>query len=221
MRLKTTMGQSIRTSWDDRRSTVQPLPLFVGQERSLISRFTVSIVGDACVGKTSFLRRFRSDVFDLFTYATHGASFEVHSVTLDDRVLQVEICDTGGNMRYRCLTPFIMTYARGFFVLYSVTDETSFHNLPYWLDLIKKHSSEHPRPVVIVGCKADLKDKRVVSFVTAKDFADEVGASFLEISCRDGTNIEWAFFSLLTLVERLPSETGITHQQWCSLQQRK
>ena len=45
--------------------------------------------------------------------------------------------------------------------------------------------------MVIVGCKADLEDERVVSYEMARDFADKRGA-LLEVSNKDSTNIEWA-----------------------------
>ena len=132
------------------------------------------------VGKSSFVRRFYT--------VTVGS----HIVSLDDLNHKVECLQTAKNT------------ARGFFILYSVTDKTSFHNLPYWFDHVKKHSSDiYPRPVIIVGCKADLEYERVVSYEEARDFADKRGVLLVEVSNKDGTNIEWAFTTLLAAIYSL------------------
>jgi GTPase SAR1 family protein len=48
-----------------------------------------------------------------------------------------------------------------------VTDETSFTNLKQWLSEIDRYACENVN-IMIVGCKTDMKDQRVISEKQAK-----------------------------------------------------
>lgn len=87
-------------------------------------------------------------------------------------------------------------------------------NVKTWLTEVDRYASRDVNKL-LVGNKADLKDKRKVSFNEAKAFADELGIPFLETSAKDSTNVEEAFFKLaediLKRVSSQPSEkTGPT-----------
>jgi GTPase SAR1 family protein len=52
-------------------------------------------------------------------------------------------------------------------------------------------------PVVLVGNKLDLADKRVVSSDEAKDLAEKEEILYFETSAKDGTNVEELFKMLI------------------------
>ena len=53
---------------------------------------------------------------------------------------------------------------------------------------------------MLVGTKCDLTTKKVIEYYTARDFADEKGIVFFEVSAKDGVNTELA---LMTLVAQI------------------
>ena len=178
----------------------------------------VSVVGDEGVGKSSFVQRFHSDFFRPDMPSTIGVDFASSIVTVDDRNYKLQCWDTAGKEKFRSIVTAYLRGAHGFFVVYSVTDDTSFHNLPYWFDMIrdKNQSPEHPKPVIIIGCKADLEEERVVSYESARDFADKSGALLLEVSSKDSINVEWAFVTLITTMEWMHKSQNV---QWMTSEQ--
>ncbi|XLT71900.1 hypothetical protein HN873_028326 [Arachis hypogaea] len=81
------------------------------------------------------------------------------------------------------------------FIVYDVTDEESFNNVKQWLSEIDRYASDNVNKL-LVGNKSDLTANRVVSYETAKAFADEIGIPFMETSAKDSTNVEQAFMAM-------------------------
>lgn len=79
--------------------------------------------------------------------------------------------------------------------MYDITDNASFQNTRTWLQEIDRYACENVNRI-LVGAKADLEIKRVVSYDTAKKFADSNNMQFLEASSKSGQNVENIFYSL-------------------------
>ena len=88
-------------------------------------------------------------------------------------------------------------YCGGILLVYSVTDMYSFERLSWWIDKAKTHC-EGDIPIVLAGNKCDEVSKTVVDFPTAWDFAAEKNLPLVEVSTKDGTNVELAFMTLLS-----------------------
>merc|ERR1712184_173420 len=61
---------------------------------------------------------------------------------------------------------------------------------------------------LLVGNKCDLTTKKVVDFNTAKEFADGLGIPFLETSAKNSTNVEDAFTTMATEIQKRVSSSG-------------
>ncbi|XLT43260.1 hypothetical protein HN873_035864 [Arachis hypogaea] len=81
------------------------------------------------------------------------------------------------------------------FVVYDVTDQDSFNNVKQWLNEIDRYASENVNKL-LVGNKCDLTANKVVSYETAKAFADEIRIPFMETSAKNATNVEQAFMAM-------------------------
>lgn len=79
--------------------------------------------------------------------------------------------------------------------MYDVTDQDSFNNVKTWLHEIDRYANENVVKL-LVGNKADLTAKKVVSYETAKEFADSLGIEFVETSAKNSTNVETAFMTM-------------------------
>ncbi|KAI9072624.1 hypothetical protein K1719_045420 [Acacia pycnantha] len=93
--------------------------------------------------------------------------------------------------RFWTITSSYYRGAHGIIIVYDVTDQESFNNVKQWLSEIDRYASDNVNKL-LVGNKCDLKENRVVSYNTAKAFADEIGIPFLETSAKDATNVEQA-----------------------------
>ena len=60
---------------------------------------------------------------------------------------------------------------------------------------IEQHASEGVNKILI-GNKADMLDKKVISKEQGQALADEFGIKFLECSAKSNIGVEEAFFSL-------------------------
>ena len=164
------------------------------------SRHKVLIIGDSNTGKSCLIDCFTGEEFSTVYRATIGIDFKIHTVVLDGVKVKVYIWDTAGDPRFRgTSTPFYRE-ATAIIVAYSVTNKESFLNVPLWIEEAKKCGRPDVK-LIVVGTGCDRKD-REVDYCTARDFADEQKLSFLEVSAKDGTNVELAF---LTSIQSLSS----------------
>jgi len=90
--------------------------------------------------------------------------------------------------------------------VYDVTDSDTFTNVKQWLQEIDRYAVEGVNKL-LVGNKSDLVAKKIVTYESAKGFADELGIPFLETSARNSTNVEQAF---LTMSKQIKDRMGST-----------
>ncbi len=51
-----------------------------------------------------------------------------------------------------------------------------------------------------IGNKCDRMADKEVEYTTARKYADEIGAPFMEVSAKDSSNVELAFVTLLAQI---------------------
>ena len=81
----------------------------------------------------------------------------------------------------------------------------SFTNVKHWLKEVDKHSSLNLSRLLI-GNKCDMANRRVVDFMTAKEYADQLHIPFLETSARASVNVEEAFMTIATEIKKIKCE---------------
>ncbi len=132
------------------------------------------ITGDASCGKSRILERYVYNRFSDKSPPTIGVEFIPKNVVLNDgNRVRLQLWDTGkltlwintqipliaGSERYRAITTGHYRNAVGAILVFDVTSEESFLNLPYWLDSLKEMGDEHI-VVVLVPSKCDIMFKR-------------------------------------------------------------
>ncbi|KAJ5069766.1 ras-related protein rabd2a-like [Anaeramoeba ignava] len=157
--------------------------------------FKILIIGDSGVGKSCLLVRFADDTFISSHISTIGVDFKIRTIEQNGKRVKLQIWDTAGQERFRTITSSYYRAAKGIVMVYDVTDGESFQNLTMWMGEIQKHGDKDAVKLII-GNKADLEDKRVVDYETAKNFADQHNISFLETSAKNSYNVEKAFDKL-------------------------
>jgi len=169
--------------------------------------FKILMVGDSGVGKSSLLLRFTDDTFSENFISTIGVDFKIRTVNIDGKVVKMQIWDTAGQERFRTITSSYYRGAHGVILVYDVTDQVSFNNARQWLTEIERYACGNVVKL-LVGNKSDLTTKRVVDFVTGKEFADQFNLPFLEASAKDGNNVGNAFNMLVKDIFNKTVEKG-------------
>ncbi len=130
---------------------------FKKDENNLLSKIVV--IGDVNVGKTNIIRRIMGEEFKEME-ATIGVEFmylNIKDIDKDDpnKTLSIQIWDTSGAERYRAITTSHIRGADGAYLVYDVTNESSFRNLNYWYENIR-NSTDNDIVIYLIGNKSDL-----------------------------------------------------------------
>ena len=110
-----------------------------------------------------------------------------------DRKIKLQIWDTAGQERYKAISNSYYQGSIAAFLVYDITDRTSFTNIEKILNDLIFEKPEYT--IVIVGNKSDLLAERKVSFEEGLRFAKKNDSLFFETSAKDEkSNIEQIFF---------------------------
>ncbi|XP_035231156.1 ras-related protein Rab-7a-like [Stegodyphus dumicola] len=159
----------------------------------------VIILGDSGVGKTSLMNRFVNKKFNCAYKATIGADFLTRDITVDDKVVTLQIWDTVGQEKFQSLGVAFYRGADCVILVYDVTSPASYHSIEIWKDEFLIHGSPRdPRnfPFVVLGNKVDLGNRICCQDKIQDLLSCDYEVPCFETSARDGTNVEEAFHAL-------------------------
>ncbi|VDL70170.1 unnamed protein product [Nippostrongylus brasiliensis] len=154
------------------------------------------MIGESSVGKSSLLLRFVDDTFDQTYPSTIGIDFKIRTVNVDGSVIKLQIWDTAGQEKFRTLASSYYRGSHGIFIVFDITNEKTFHNIPYWLNNVERFANSNVIKF-LVGNKSDLESMRQISTCDAQNFATEHDMHFLETSAKSSENVEQAFLEIV------------------------
>ena len=114
-----------------------------------------------------------------------------------EKIIKVKIWDSPGSERFRNINSMNVKNTQGLLLTYDITRRESFEHLNQWISQIKDVQDISIFPIVIVGCKFDLEDKREVSTEEGKKFAEKYNLTFFETSALTGKGVKEAFSTLI------------------------
>ena len=162
--------------------------------------FTIVIIGEKGVGKTSILYKYVKK--DKFIQTTISNQFEFKNTTLDGKKVKITFIDTSGQEQFLTITKSVFHQANGFIIVFDLNNEISFDNILYWFYQIKNTVDIKDTEILMIGNKNDLERK--VSLERIHNFEKmnklEVDYIFHETSAKTGDGIEE---SLQILIEKL------------------
>lgn len=153
------------------------------------------------------LLRFCDDSFTPTFITTIGIDFKIRTVDLDGKRIKLQIWDTAGQERFRTITTAYYRGAMGILLVYDVTDERSFNNIRNWIRNTEQFASEDVNRILI-GNKADVEGKRVVSREQGEQLASEFGIRFMETSAKSNLNVTEAFISIAKDIKERVIDSG-------------
>jgi Ras-related protein Rab-8A len=152
------------------------------------------LVGRPGSGKSSIVTKFSEDVFRSEYISTIGVDFNMRTVIIDGKPIQLQIWDTGDER----LRSIIQAYYRGtaaIMIVFDVTNEKSYSDLSKWMDQVKQFGSDKVE-VLLVANKCDLEGERCVTEQQCQKFAIQYDLDVMYVSAKTGENIHEAFETL-------------------------
>uniref|UniRef100_A0A6B2LLS7 Uncharacterized protein n=1 Tax=Arcella intermedia TaxID=1963864 RepID=A0A6B2LLS7_9EUKA len=143
--------------------------------------------------------RFTDKTFTSSKINTIGEDFKITTRKTEGLNIKLQIWDTHQE-KFGSSSSSYYRGAHGILVFYDVTNLESFKDLQKYLQEVDRYACEDVIKL-LVGCKCDLVDERVVSAQEAQDFADELNLEYIETSAKSGSNVEEAFVRLATIVK--------------------
>ncbi|XP_036593978.1 LOW QUALITY PROTEIN: ras-related protein Rab-43 [Trichosurus vulpecula] len=160
--------------------------------------FKLVLVGDASVGKTCVVQRFKTGSFSERQGSTIGVDFTMKTLEIQGKRVKLQIWDTAGQERFRTITQSYYRSANGAILAYDITKRSSFLSVPHWIEDVRKYAGANIVQLLI-GNKSDLSDLREVELTEAQLLAERYEIlCAIETSAKDSSNVEEAFVKVAT-----------------------
>ncbi|NXH62754.1 RAB43 protein, partial [Rhabdornis inornatus] len=168
-------------------------------EESYDFLFKLVLIGDASVGKTCLVQRFKTGAFSERQGSTIGVDFTMKSLEIQGKRVKLQIWDTAGQERFRTITQSYYRSANGAILAYDISKRGSFQSIPRWIEDVRKYAGSNIVQLLI-GNKSDLSGLREVQLAEAQSLAERYDniICVIETSAKDSSNVEEAFVKMAT-----------------------
>lgn len=170
-----------------------------GQETT---QFKVPMIGDANVGKTSIVSRFKTSTFEDNAEPTVGVSTANITMKVGSEEVEMSIWDTAGQEKFRSLVPLYTRHAALLILVFDMANRESFEGVESWVTRVKEEMGVMC-PIFLVGNKCDLTG--LVGQEEVKKVAERNDLQVFFTSALNGTGIVELF---TTVAETLASSRG-------------
>uniref|UniRef100_A0A336KVV4 small monomeric GTPase n=1 Tax=Culicoides sonorensis TaxID=179676 RepID=A0A336KVV4_CULSO len=167
-------------------------------EKSIIPRVRIAVIGDTYVGKSALTVRYLTRRF-IGEYRSKTDLLYKQTVVLDTGLLDVEIVDISAETDDDFPMEQIL-WADACLIVYSITDRNSFEYAARALAEIRQLQSQ---PIAyLIANKADLDHLRQVPEKDGASLAASYSIGFCEVSCAENTPSLYKAFERLLLESR-------------------
>ena len=173
-----------------------------------MKRRKILILGSQGSGKSSLIKRFKDNIFEEIYESTIQNNIK-KLIQFNKERIELEIIDFDGQTEFTIYTPNKFSFGiNGYILVYEVINRKSFDLVK---TIIEKLDSLVGKkfPKILIGTKIDNDNtniKREVTYNEGLNFANQIKCPFLECSSKDNKNVEKAFLTLLTEINKI--ETG-------------
>uniref|UniRef100_A0A7N9D687 small monomeric GTPase n=1 Tax=Macaca fascicularis TaxID=9541 RepID=A0A7N9D687_MACFA len=158
--------------------------------QSSLALHKVIMVGSGGVGKSALTLQFMYDEFVEDYEPTKADSYR-KKVVLDGEEVQIDILDTAGQEDYAAIRDNYFRSGEGFLLVFSITEHESFTATAEFREQILRVKAEEDKiPLLVVGNKSDLEERRQVPVEEARSKAEEWGVQYVETSAKTRANVD-------------------------------
>ena len=155
-----------------------------------VTRHKVIFVGDANTGKTSIINRIIDNPFNETYEVSIGIDFMSKNIRFRGQNIKIQIWDSAGQEKYKGLIPSYVRNSSIVFIVYVVSNRSSFDNVQNWLSFVKNIGKT---TMILCGNKIDLE--REVETKEGQEIAEKEGIKFFECSAKTNDNIKNMFYA--------------------------
>ncbi|MHA1674970.1 MAG: Rab family GTPase [Promethearchaeota archaeon] len=158
--------------------------------------------GEGGVGKTTFVERFVTGIFNPNMIMTIGVNHAVKTMkTTDERDVTLQIWDLGGEDRFRFVVQNYVKGSNAGVVAFDLSRMSSYVNLEDWLEVIREVIPD--TPIFLLGMKKDLAGDSI-DVANYQELITKYNLEKLILtSSRTGEGVEETF---KCLADQLPAE---------------
>ncbi|KAL7721031.1 Sphingomyelin phosphodiesterase [Entamoeba marina] len=189
-------------------------------------QFTIVILGNCSVGKSSIIRQRISNSF-IETYCPSFEDYYQIMVDVDRQHIKLNIIEIVGSEEYKSLRSYQIHKANGFIIVYSITSRSSFEDIQkiyQQIHIEKELNYNEFIPICIAGNKIDLFEKRKITTHEGQNLADKLNVKFIECSAKKSINITDLFQNISleilendSLKQKISTKQSNSKQNHCTL----
>lgn len=169
-----------------------------------IPEHKIVLFGSGSVGKSAFIFQYMENVFVESYDPTLEDSYRKET-QIDGKSVILDIMDTAGQEELVSLRDQYIRTSDGFIVVYSIDNKQTFGVVSDFVNRILRTRNADPSPgipIIIVGNKCDLEDRREISKTEGEEIANKFGIPFYEASAKTRYNIEEIFIAISRLISK-------------------
>lgn len=179
----------------------------------MVQSYKLVVLGEGGVGKSAITIQFTSSVFAADYDPTIEDAYRIDA-EVDGEVVGLDILDTAGQEVFSAVRDRYMRDGEGFILVYSLTERATFAPISKISEQIKrvKDTDQHV-PIVLVGNKSDMADKREVSNGEGELLARQLKCPFFETSAKMRVNIDECFHEVVREIKKCQQELNRQNQE--------
>ena len=148
----------------------------------------IPLFGSSNAGRTKISKVYLGEPFILETLPTIGIDKFVTTMRMNDgKKVKINFWDTAGQERFRSFLLKTFRNADGIAIIFDVTSQNSFKDVGNWLELTRDNCNNVP--ILLVGCKCDLIEGRVIAKDDVEQYAKDNNISYIETNAKLNINV--------------------------------
>jgi small GTP-binding protein len=157
------------------------------------------MIGESSVGKTSLIRRYTKNIFNINHLETTGIEFNSKEEKINHKIIKVKIWDTAGQEIFHSLTKNFYRKADGIIIVFDVTNKESFDKIHDWVKSVHDNiDSYREMQIIIVGNKIDLEENREVTKEEGNKLSDFYEIPYFEASAKNSNGVRAFMMRIIT-----------------------
>eukprot|EP00055_Hartaetosiga_balthica_P017485 m.117717 g.117717 ORF g.117717 m.117717 type:complete len:180 (+) comp9330_c2_seq1:152-691(+) len=162
----------------------------------------IVLTGSGGVGKSCLVLRYLYDRFVEEYDPTIEESYTA-KVDVDGKMVPIELVDTAGQEEFQSFRDATMDFGEAFIVVFAITDKETFIEAQALLERVERHFvDQETQPILLVGNKSDLEDRRKVSKEEAELYCSKKGITYIETSAKNNTSVKEVFQFVLRIIRQ-------------------
>ena len=165
-------------------------------EQGYDGELKIILLGEVFTGKTSLINAYTKEKFNPEVNTTTSPSYFSKLITVGNQTILVNIWDTAGQEKFRSMNKIFIKKSNIVLFIYDITRKKTFKELSFWVKYVENCIGKDNIIFCVVGNKLDLFDKEeelkqknfefdLVDTEEAREFANNIGAEYLETSAKE------------------------------------